>query len=358
MAYSRNEIVTALKELYTLFMTLPYVSPDALVFPPPEGWSGVDIEELRARGKTDEVIELLRHLPYLRHPVEVGKRWMIGPDTVEIAYCDGQLYWAPMDTIQPVPGHCIWLTDNESLYGSALLLDTHTGSITEWSPIGHKIMVDCREYEEIPLPDRWMAYATMDATVFFKLCKRRFERLLWMPIYNPRGQAGTVKWYIAAKTREDEEDILDSDDDFEPDSDQDDESGDESSSSGDKNDFAEDSGHISDAEVCRLVEDATGVEKVRAQMDQLQPYDGNTDDDSINIPRLEVANLPRVNLGNLDRKTKVGHFWARSDSKLQGLRNLQLIYVSVPRKFTRSTSAKVGHQTSTKRAAEQSSLNF
>lgn len=82
--------------------------------------------ELRARGKTEEVIELLRYLPYLRTPAP-GKRWMIGPDTVEIAYCDGELYEKVTESIQPVPGHCIWLTDGESRDGASLLLDTQTG---------------------------------------------------------------------------------------------------------------------------------------------------------------------------------------------------------------------------------------
>ena len=54
---------------------------------------------------------------------------MIGPDTVGIAYCDGMVYAEVMDEIQPVPGHCIWLTEGASRDGTELLLDTKTG---EW----------------------------------------------------------------------------------------------------------------------------------------------------------------------------------------------------------------------------------
>ena len=53
---------------------------------------------------------------------------MIGPDTIEIAYCDGELYDEIMDTIQPVPAHCVWLTEMESRDGTSLLLDTQTGA--------------------------------------------------------------------------------------------------------------------------------------------------------------------------------------------------------------------------------------
>lgn len=126
-SYSREEIIGALRDFYELLIKLPYISPDALVVPPKGGWSGVNAPELRDRRKTEEVIELLRHLPYLRAP-SPGKRWMIGPDTIEIAYCDGELYDEITESIQPVPGHCIWLTDNESRDGTSLLFDTQTGA--------------------------------------------------------------------------------------------------------------------------------------------------------------------------------------------------------------------------------------
>ena len=126
-SYSRAEVVAAVQDFYELLIQLPYIDTNALSFAPMGGWSGVNAEVLRSRGKTEEVIELLRHLPYLRHPAP-GRRWMIGPDTIEIAYCDGELYDGILESIQPVPGHCIWLTDVESRDGTSLLLDTQTGA--------------------------------------------------------------------------------------------------------------------------------------------------------------------------------------------------------------------------------------
>ena len=125
-SYSRSEIITAVQDFYSLLIKLPYIFPDALVSPPAEGWSSVNTMELRSRGKTEEVIELLRHLPYLRAPAS-RRRWMIGPNTIEIAYCDGEIYAKFMDDVQPVPGHCIWLMEGESRDGTSLLLDTHAG---------------------------------------------------------------------------------------------------------------------------------------------------------------------------------------------------------------------------------------
>lgn len=53
---------------------------------------------------------------------------MIGPDTIQIAYCDGELYDEITESIQPVPVHCIWLTEMDSRDGTSLLLDTQTGA--------------------------------------------------------------------------------------------------------------------------------------------------------------------------------------------------------------------------------------
>ena len=93
-------------------------------------------------------------------------------------------------------------------------------------------MIDYEEYDRIPTPDKWMAHPTMEATTFIRLWKRRFERLIWMPLYDSR--RGTAQWYITARTREDEEDMLASDEDFKPSDEEDD--GDDDFDSADKDD--------------------------------------------------------------------------------------------------------------------------
>lgn len=42
----------------------------------------------------------------------------------------------------------------------------------------HKIMIDYEIYENLPTQDQWMAHATMPATAFFPLWKRKFEKLV------------------------------------------------------------------------------------------------------------------------------------------------------------------------------------
>ncbi|KAI1456395.1 hypothetical protein F4805DRAFT_432705 [Annulohypoxylon moriforme] len=219
LSYSRAEIITSIHRFYSAAIKPPYIDIDALVLPPEDGWSGVREDELRKRGKTDEVIALLRHLPYLRNP-SCKEKWMLSPDTLEIAYCDGDVYDELMDELQPTPPHCIWLTKHDSRDGVDLLLDTHTGTITEWSMLTRRLMIPYEEYEKLEKEDKWMGHPTFPAKDFFQLWQARWEKLVWLPISNPRRGKATVSWWWRATPgSDDEEAILDSDDDFEPDSD-------------------------------------------------------------------------------------------------------------------------------------------
>ncbi|KAM0798074.1 hypothetical protein BDR22DRAFT_964853 [Usnea florida] len=284
--YSRGQVIAAIHDFYSFLTKLPYIEPDALVLPPTDGWSGVNALELRKRGKTEEVIELLRRLPYLRGPAP-GRKWMIGPDTIEIAYCDGELYDDFLESIQPVPAHCIWLTKMESRDGTSLLLDTQTGTITEWTIMEHKVMLDYDEYVKVPTQDRWMAHATMPATAFFQLWKRKFEKLVWMVIYSPQGMPGTAQWYHTATTPQEEADMLPSDDEFQPYREWH-EVDDESESDGENEDNEEDR-RISTEEVDELMEDAYGEEAKQRRTETLSP-DGTIEYEEADLPDLAFVN--------------------------------------------------------------------
>ncbi|KAI1426601.1 hypothetical protein F5Y12DRAFT_271711 [Xylaria sp. FL1777] len=276
MASSNEEIIAALREFYSTIIRLPYIDADALVLPPSDGWSGVNADELRKRGKAEEAIELLRHLPYLRNPSQYRK-WMLSPDTLAVAYCDGEVYSPIMDELQPTPAHCIWLTAHDSRDGIDLLLDTHTGSITEWSLLGRGLMVDYAEYEQMDKADRWMCYPTMPVVDFFKLWQTRWEKLVWIPVRNSRGGPATASWWYRAVPGSDEEEyILGSDAEYEPGSDESDDSRsiDSSAASEDDEDDAGGNGDesasqtaLSDREVDDVLGDAFGQEgkKMRIQ---------------------------------------------------------------------------------------------
>ncbi|KAJ8124180.1 hypothetical protein ONZ43_g35 [Nemania bipapillata] len=274
MAKSNEAIIAAVHEFYSAIIRLPYIDTDALVLPPSDGWSDVNADELRKRGKTEKVIELLRHLPYLRNP-DKNRKWMLSPDTLAIAYCDGEAYSSSMDELQPTPAHCIWLTAHDSRDGIDLLLDTQTGSITEWSMLGKGLMIDYAEYEGMDKADQWMCFPTMPVVEFFKLWQARWEKLVWIPVYNPKGGPATASWWYRAIPGSDEEEyILDSDAEYEPTDDEDDDSDSADSGAEDEGDEDDTSGlayestskrTLTDQEVDELLEDAFGKngEKMR-----------------------------------------------------------------------------------------------
>ncbi|KAJ3962717.1 hypothetical protein N0V92_000509 [Colletotrichum tropicale] len=86
-----RDVAQGLTQFYTKLATAPYLSPDNIQQPPPEGWSDteLDVDGLRnTLGRSNTAVDLLRHLPYLR-PVDAGPhtgQWPIFPKTKAMRY--------------------------------------------------------------------------------------------------------------------------------------------------------------------------------------------------------------------------------------------------------------------------------
>ena len=122
--YSRDETVQAITAFYQHLIKHPYLPESALLIPPPSGWDTIDQEALRAVGKNDTVIDLLRHLPYLS-----GKHdgYMIAYETIPVDFTVDAT--ALIETIPefPIPGHCVYITDGSGREGYRLIIDTEEG---------------------------------------------------------------------------------------------------------------------------------------------------------------------------------------------------------------------------------------
>ncbi|KAI1474545.1 hypothetical protein F4774DRAFT_325125 [Daldinia eschscholtzii] len=64
ISYSRDVTVAATRDYYT-FLTKMYLKESDVIEPPEGGWPNLTTN-LQSLGKTDEVLSLLRHLPYIR----------------------------------------------------------------------------------------------------------------------------------------------------------------------------------------------------------------------------------------------------------------------------------------------------
>lgn len=119
-------LISALKVFYTTLSYLRYIKFSDIIFPPPGGHENVDVSVAREAGFEDEVIDLMKHLPYLAE--SVGDQF-IAKDTTPATYLnqDG-LGWA-RDPIggehNYIAAHHLVLTRAEE-YGTLLVYDTTT----------------------------------------------------------------------------------------------------------------------------------------------------------------------------------------------------------------------------------------
>lgn len=136
--YSRDATAAAIRSFYD-FLThhLPqpnHDNPPIIRDPPPTGWPDLDAAALAPIGKTANVTDLLRHLPYLA--ADGAGSDLVGPNTRAIRYNGPDARWS-LDrgvvegTLEPVgagqvPAHVAVLTQG-GRDGSWLLLDTETG---------------------------------------------------------------------------------------------------------------------------------------------------------------------------------------------------------------------------------------
>lgn len=61
----RDELVSELTSIYEFLIGLD-LPADALKRPPPGGWPGINQEKLAFLNKDDNVIDILKHIPYIR----------------------------------------------------------------------------------------------------------------------------------------------------------------------------------------------------------------------------------------------------------------------------------------------------
>jgi hypothetical protein len=74
VSYSREATIAAIADFYT-FLTHMYLNESEVIYPPAEGWPSIvnaDPATLKDLSKSDEVLYLLAHLPYIRRDCDEG----------------------------------------------------------------------------------------------------------------------------------------------------------------------------------------------------------------------------------------------------------------------------------------------
>lgn len=193
--FSRESTVSAVRDFYQ-FLAKLYLPPSSIIEPPEGGWPDVTQENLADLGKTDEVIDLLRHLPYIRDDGE--------NDTPQVAPGTCFVDWSRLATRQvagedillategdewnDVPSHVVGLA-LEARWAFNFNLDTKLG-IIHWvkcpSAISREPSVEnILDNPEDYAPENELSWRcegpAWEITDLFKQLKSEFEQLNFVP---------------------------------------------------------------------------------------------------------------------------------------------------------------------------------
>lgn len=129
----RDAIAAALLAYYRLLTELPHLPEDAIAVPPtPDGWPEEDRTKFGRLGKSQTVVDLLSHIPYITTPdFEVNYETLpIDWRSEHIYRClerHGSLKPSLLEPVaQVLPSNVVSLTQGFN-YGRYVLLDVDTG---------------------------------------------------------------------------------------------------------------------------------------------------------------------------------------------------------------------------------------
>jgi hypothetical protein len=201
ISYSRNECIIAVRDYYA-FLAQMYVKDSEIIEPPQGGWPSVTTENLQLLDKSDEVVELLRYLPYMRehdHPGDavegaprayfadwqsIAERIRLNPDYAETARVMSEVV-----DLENVPPPVIGLIAGENK-DHRYMVDTNLGTIhwpeyfeeitdnTTFDPILDE-PEDYAPENEVEWRQEGTTWALKD---FFEMLKEQFRTLHFVPL--------------------------------------------------------------------------------------------------------------------------------------------------------------------------------
>ena len=202
-SYDRDALVGYVQRHYELLVRMGHLAPAAVRQPPVGGWSdaALHVEALRALGRDETVIDLLRHLPYARAgaPGTKGEAHdaAVHYETFALSYLrahwqpdqddeDGDMPWhqlplamlglAPFDG--PMDAHLVSLTRDDAQVGTVWVVDTQRGCIY---PHGNEYFLHSkapREAREKP----WLRAKAVSFPTYFDKIHKDISSLKFVPV--------------------------------------------------------------------------------------------------------------------------------------------------------------------------------
>ncbi|KAH7323621.1 hypothetical protein BKA65DRAFT_540257 [Rhexocercosporidium sp. MPI-PUGE-AT-0058] len=199
ITYSREEAITAVREYYKFLVDM-YMDDSEIVEPPKGGWSSITVDSLQDLGKTEEVVSLLRHLPYIRPesldceaaPFCKFANWDADAKYLSSGRATGESLKVTSegaDFYEEAPAQVVGLASG-GRDNPVFVLDTELG-IVHWAECPDEIRynpsrdgVEDDPYDYAPENEaEWRADAPAWAIAdFFELLKDQFRQLHFIPI--------------------------------------------------------------------------------------------------------------------------------------------------------------------------------
>ncbi|KAH0290499.1 hypothetical protein M436DRAFT_62646 [Aureobasidium namibiae CBS 147.97] len=158
-----------------------------------------------AIGKTETVMDLLRHLPCLDGK---GIGHMIAYETIPVDFTVDATALIGRIPEFPIMGHCVYITDGCGREGYRLIVDIEEGTTTAFSITGYEWLSESWEYhKDRPAIDEWRAHRTLPTTEFFAAWTQRYEKLVWFISPCPNYPGGG-SFQTRANSWDEQEEIL------------------------------------------------------------------------------------------------------------------------------------------------------
>lgn len=178
---SHQPLIDSLTEFYNVLAALKYIRTSDIILPPPNGHTNVDVEAALEQNFGDEMISLMRQLPYLSRDCD-DTRIAVPTDTKPRSYLDEDyLDWArdPIFKGFNITKDTHLVLTNPGSSGITLIYDTVTCKLVPWCPSRKDVRSpDGAEYADetsFP-PDELLGQWT-----------RNWTSLTWLPFCEPNG---------------------------------------------------------------------------------------------------------------------------------------------------------------------------
>ncbi|KAI9154651.1 hypothetical protein HJFPF1_07208 [Paramyrothecium foliicola] len=201
MAYDRDLVVKCITRHYELLVEMGSFESSMVQYPPPEGWDDemLIVDILRHYERSDKVIDLLRHLPYVKPSGGPDTRY-VHLDTRSLSYLRGQNAFSTT-----TPGHtgCMGLMglmpdDYESppslvslscldgTSGTMWLLDTESGLFYREGEAGERerpgyLVTACEDQDQEQDQPRILNSRPHDLQKYFDFLHDEYRRLDFLP---------------------------------------------------------------------------------------------------------------------------------------------------------------------------------